>query len=362
MRRIVLLRGDGIGPEISEAAVHVLDEVGALERVELLEAEAGSEWWSSHGGDSYVPEETWGLLEESDACIKAPFTTLYAPGAPRSAVVAIRQRFDLYANVRPIKSFRGRAGPRGPARHIFVRENTEDLYAGIEYSISPEVALSIRKTTYRASSRLMRRALEIAEDLRWRRAYVVHKATVIRETDGLFLRAARDAAADHPDIELREILVDNLAQQLVLNPGQFDDSVIAGPNLYMDILSEESAALFIGGISAVYSANMGDSYAMFEPAHGSAPGLKGRGVANPIAMILASASALNYVGEEELALAIVEGVERVVEEGRTLTPDMGGSSSTMEVARAVAGRASEVLRSGRPPANPLIFPWRRSAS
>ncbi|MGC9116454.1 MAG: isocitrate/isopropylmalate dehydrogenase family protein [Conexivisphaera sp.] len=358
MPRIVLLRGDGIGPEVSAAAVHVMRELGALDRVELIEAEAGSEWWRSHGGDSYVPEDTWRLLEESDACIKAPFTTLYSPGAPRSAVVAIRQRFNLYANVRPIKSFRGRAGQLGPVRHIYVRENTEDLYAGIEYSISPEVALSIRKTTYSASSRLMRRAFEVAHGMSWRRVFVVHKATVIRETDGLFVRAARDVASQYPGIELQEMLVDNVAQQLVLNPSQFDDSVIAGPNLYMDILSEESAAL-VGGIGAVYSANMGDSYAMFEPAHGSAPGLRGKGVANPIAMILASAAALNYVGDGASALAIVEGVERVVEEGRTLTPDMGGSSSTMDVARAIAARARDAMASGQLPRSPLIFSWPR---
>ncbi|MGC8613924.1 MAG: isocitrate/isopropylmalate dehydrogenase family protein [Conexivisphaera sp.] len=356
MRRAVLLRGDGIGPEISTAAVHVLRELGVTDRVEIVEAEAGSEWWRSHGGNSYVPQDTWRLLEESDACIKAPFATLYTPGAPRSAVVAIRQRFNLYANVRPIKTFRGMKGPLGPIRHIYLRENTEDLYAGIEYSISPEVSISIRKTTYGASNRLMRRAFDVAAGLSWSHVFVVHKATVIRETDGMFLRAAHDAAADYPGIELQEMLVDNVAQQLVLNPGQFDDSVIAGPNLYLDILSEESAAL-MGGIGVVYSANMGDSYAMFEPAHGSAPGLKGKGVADPIAMILAAAAAANYLGERRAALAIVEGVERTVEEGRTLTPDMGGSSSTMEVARAVAAHAAAALSSDLLPANPLIFPW-----
>ncbi len=356
MRRAVLLKGDGIGPEISSAALYVLRELGVTDRVEIIEAEAGSEWWRSHGGNSYIPEDTWRLLEESDACIKAPFATLYAPGAPRSAVVAIRQRFDLYANVRPIKAFRGLRGAAGPIRHIFVRENTEDLYAGIEYAISPEASISIRRTTYGASARLMRRALEIAAGLSWGRVFVVHKATVIRETDGMFLRAARDAAAEYPGIELREILVDNMAQQLVLNPRQFDDSVIAGPNLYLDILSEEAAAL-VGGISVVYSANMGDSYAMFEPAHGSASELKGKGIANPMAMILAAAAAANYLGEREAALAIVEGVERTVEEGRALTPDMGGSSSTMEVARAVARHAAAALSSRDLPPNPLIFPW-----
>ncbi|MFP3283114.1 MAG: isocitrate/isopropylmalate family dehydrogenase [Nitrososphaeria archaeon] len=358
MGHVVLLRGDGIGPEISAAAMHVLRELGALDRVEIVEAEAGSEWWRSHGGDSYVPEETWRLLKDSDACIKAPFTTLYTPGAPRSAVVALRQRFGLYANVRPIKSFRRMVGPLGPVRHIYVRENTEDLYAGIEYSVSPGVAISIRKTTYDASSRLMRRAFDVAVGLSWRRVIVVHKATVIRETDGLFVRAAHDVADKYggAGVELQEMLVDNVAQQLVLNPGQFDDSVVAGPNLYMDILSEESAAL-AGGIGVVYSANMGDNYAMFEPAHGSAPSLKGRGIANPTAMILAAAAAMNYLGERAVALAIVEGVERVIEEGRTLTPDMGGSSSTMDVARAVARSAVDVLASGAPPGNPLIFPW-----
>ncbi len=344
MKTAVVIKGDGIGPEIADAALHVLNEIGADDRIRLMVADAGSEWWEEHGGDSFIPPETWTALENSDSCLKAPVRTLYGPGTPRSAVVAIRRRFGLYVNVRPIRSFRGRPGPLGMVEHVYVRENTEGLYSGIEYRITPDVAITVRKITRSASLRVAEKAFEIAKSLGWRKVFVVHKATVIKETDGLFLEAVEEVSDGYPRIELEDVIVDNMAQQLVLNPHQFDRSVIVGPNLYLDILSEESAAL-VGGVALVHSANIGDDYAMFEPAHGSAPSLRGKGIANPIAIMMASAAMLEYLGEIELSRAMVEGVERVIEEGRVLTPDMGGSARTMDVAGEIAKKSLEALAS-----------------
>lgn len=340
VKRVAIIKGDGTGPELVEQMLKVLRAVKV--NIELVTCEAGLEWWQSHGGDSFIPQETWKILESSDACFKGPTTTLPGPGTPKSVAVSIRQRFDLYANVRPIKTFPRTEGRLGFVDFICVREATEGLYSGLEYRLSDDVAISIRKVSKKSSERIARKAFEILRQKGWKKLIVISKANILKESDGLFLEAVRNVARDHPDIDVEEYLVDNLAQQLVKNPQRFNESVLLSTNLFMDIISEEASAL-IGSIGCVYSGNFGNSYAMFEPAHGSAPKYKGMNKVNPTATILSGAWMLEYVGEKDAAKAIFEATEQVIAEGKAVTYDLGGSASTSQMADAIAKKACELL-------------------
>ncbi len=339
-RRAALIRGDGTGPELVEAMVSVLK--AARSNIELIPCEAGLEWWRTHGGDSFIPKETWKVLEESDACFKGPTTTIPEPGTPKSVAVSIRQRFDLYANVRPIKTFPGTRKPLGDVDLVMVREGTEGLYSGIEYRLTDDVAVSVRKITKRSSERIARYAFRMAQERGWGKVVAVHKANICKETCGLFLKSVRDVAKEFPSIILEDYFVDNLAQQLIKNPQRFNQNIIVGTNLFMDILSEEAAAL-IASIGCVYSANFGDSYAMFEPAHGSSPKYSGLGKVNPTATILAGAWMAEYLGEREKAEAIFKATYAVIEEGRHVTYDLGGQATMMEMAQEIALKTSNFL-------------------
>jgi isocitrate dehydrogenase len=343
-KKVVLIRGDGTGPELADAAMRVMREVGATELVEFLEREAGSEWWLKNGGESYFPKETWDALVESDACYKAPVTTLPTPNTPKSVAVTIRQRFNLYANVRPIRTLKGCEGPLGYVDMLFVREGTEGLYSGVEFMINEDIGIALRKISRTASEKVAEFAFKAAEERGWKKVIVINKANILKLTDGgIFVPAVKRVAQGHQGITIEEYFVDNFAQQLVKNPQRFNQNVILGTNLFMDILTEEASAL-IGNIGLVYSANFGDSYAMFEPAHGSAPKYKGMNKVNPTAMILAGAWMLSYLGFQDLSDAIFRANEEVVAERKIVTYDLGGSASTMQMADEIARRAATALR------------------
>lgn len=331
-----MIRGDGTGPELVDSATLVLGATGA--KLELIPCEAGTEWWERSGKPNVpnlVAPETWKVLDKTDCCLKGPTTTLSIPGTPRSVAVSIRQRYNLYANVRPIKTFAGKVGPLGEVDFVMVREATEGLYAGIEYRLSDEVAIAVRLITKTKSRMVTRFAFEEAKRRRWKKVVAISKANILKVTDGLFLDTARAVAKAYPGIELEDLLIDNFSQQLVKNPQRFNHSVVVGTNLFMDITSEEASGL-IGNIGLVYSANFGDGYAMFEPAHGSAPKYAGQNKVNPTATILSAAWMLDYLGEKSASKSIFEATNRVISEGKRVTYDLGGRAGTKQMAEAIA--------------------------
>ncbi|MEM1948147.1 MAG: isocitrate/isopropylmalate dehydrogenase family protein [Candidatus Caldarchaeum sp.] len=344
MRKAVLIRGDGTGPELTAALKQVFEAVSPP--LELIECEAGSEWWMKHGGDSMIPPETWEAIKSSDACFKSPTTTPPDPKAPRSVAVSIRQEMDLYANIRPIRTFKGAESPLsqifGDFEFVCVREATEGLYSGIEYRLTDDVSIAVRKITARGSERIARVAFKAALERGWSKVIVITKRNILRVTDGVFWNAVEKVAKEYPDIEYEEYYIDNMSQQLIKNPDRFNNNVLLSTNLFMDVLSEAASGL-VGNIGMVYAANIGDRYAMFEPAHGSAPKYKGMNRVNPTATILAGAWMLKYLGLTKYGEAIEKATEQVIAEKKYVTVDLGGSAKTSEMAAAIAGKAAEIL-------------------
>jgi len=332
MKKVAVIKGDGTGPELVSATLSVLKAAGA--KAEFILCEAGSEWWEKNRGSSFLPDETWKVLEETDCCLKGPTTTLPTPGTPRSVAVSIRQKFNLYANVRPVKTFPNQTGPLGEVDFVLVREGTEGLYAGLEHKLSDDVSIAIRLITKDKSTKVAKFAFEEAERRGWKKVVAISKANILKITDTMFLDSVRSVAGAHPGIELEDLFVDNFAQQLVKNPKRFNESVIVGTNLFMDIMSEEASGL-IGSIGMVYSANFGDEYAMFEPAHGSTPKYKGKNKVNPTATVLSGAWMLDYLGEKKAGKAIFDATFKVMKEGKSLTYDLGGKVGTKEMAQAI---------------------------
>ncbi len=332
MKKVAVIKGDGTGPELVDATLSVLKAAGSA--AEFVTCEAGSEWWEKNKGPSFIPDETWKALEESDTCLKGPTTTLPIPGTPRSVAVSIRQKFNLYANVRPVKTFPGQSGPLGDVNFVIVREATEGLYAGLEHKLSDDVSIAIRLITRGKSTSVAKFAYSEAERRGWKKVVAISKANILKVTDTMFLESVRAVGRKHPGIELEDLFIDNFAQQLVKNPQRFNKSVIVGTNLFMDIMSEEASGL-IGSIGMVYSGNFGDDYAMFEPAHGSTPKYKGKNKVNPTATILSGAWMLDYLGEKKAAKAIFEATFEVVKEGKSLTYDLGGKAGTRQMAQAI---------------------------
>jgi isocitrate dehydrogenase (NAD+) len=337
---VALIRGDGTGPELIDATLKILRAVNAS--VNFVNCEAGFEWWQAHGGPTLMPPEGWKVVESSRACLKGPTTTPAGPNTPRSVAVTIRQGRKLYANIRPIRTFEGTQRPLGDVDFICVREATEGLYSGMEHRLSTDVAIAFRKITREPSEKVARRAFEEAKRRNWSHAYVITKQNILKETDGLFMEAVNTAHRDYPGITLQEYFIDNFSQQLIKNPQRFNKSVVVGTNLFMDILSEEASAL-VGSIGCIYSANFGDDYAMFEPAHGSAPQYKGQDKVNPTATVLAGAWMLDYLGEKKKSEAIFKAAEDVIAKGKIVTYDLGGKASLSEMANAIADGARAML-------------------
>lgn len=335
-RRVALIRGDGTGPELVDSMLNVVNSVGV--DLDLIPCPAGLEWWENNGGPSFIPEETWHNLENSDACFKGPTTTLPKPGTPRSVVVSIRQKYDLYANVRPIKSFRNNIGPLGEVDFVCVRENTEGMYSGLEHRLSNDVAITIRKITRQASERIAKFSFEMAQKRGWVKVIALHKGNILKESDGLFLEAIRSVAKDYDKISLEEYFIDNFGQQLVKNPQRFNQNIVFGTNLFMDLMSEVASGL-VGSIGTIPSINLGEKYALFEPAHGSAPKYVGLNKVNPTATILAAAHMLEYLGYYDQSKSIFRATEQVIAEKKVITYDLGGSAGTSQMAEAIAERA-----------------------
>ncbi|MGC2563242.1 MAG: isocitrate/isopropylmalate family dehydrogenase, partial [Nitrososphaeraceae archaeon] len=286
-----VIKGDGTGPELVQAMIKVLKECNS--KTELITCEAGSEWWEKNRGNSYISPEVWNLLKNSDACFKGPTTTIPTPNAPRSVAVSIRQKFELYANVRPIMTYKH--SPR-KLNFLCVREATEGLYAGIEFKTSDESAIAIRKITKKGCDRIALKGFNIARSKGFHKIFAVTKRNILKETDGIFWEAVTNTNREFTEIEVEEYYIDNMTQQIVKNPERFNESVILSTNLFMDIISE-CASGHVGSIGNVYSGNFGDNFAMFEPAHGSAPKYANQNKVNPVATILSGAWMIDYLGE-----------------------------------------------------------------
>lgn len=334
----IVIKGDGTGPELVEAVLNVLKSCNS--QVEFVICDAGSEWWMKSGGDSYISNEVWKLLKQSDACFKGPTTTVPNPDAPRSVAVSIRQRFELYANVRPIKTYRQLDRKLD---FLCVREATEGLYAGIEFRTSDDSAIAVRKITRKGCERVTLKAFELAKEREYRKVVAVTKRNILKETDGIFWSSVEKISHQFQDIEVEEYYVDNMTQQLVKNPERFNRNILLSTNLFMDIISE-CASGHVGSIGNVYSGNFGESYAMFEPAHGSAPKYSGMDKVNPVASILSGAWLVRYLGEKEISNAIFEATEKIIAEGKYVTYDLGGESSLSSTTAEISRRSSNLLR------------------
>lgn len=334
----VVIKGDGTGPELVEAVLSVLKSCNS--QVEFVICDAGSEWWLKAGGNSYISEEVWKLLKQSDACFKGPTTTVPNPDAPRSVAVSIRQKFELYANVRPIKTYRQ---SERTLDFLCVREATEGLYAGIEFRTSDDSAIAVRKTTRKGCERVALKAFELAKERDYRKLVAVTKRNILKETDGIFWNSVEKISRQFPGIEVEEYYVDNMTQQLVKNPERFNQNILLSTNLFMDIVSE-CASGHVGSIGNVYSGNFGESYAMFEPAHGSAPKYSGMDKVNPVASILSGAWMVKYLGETDIASAIFEATEKIIADGKFVTYDLGGESSLSGMSSEISLKSSNLLR------------------
>ena len=330
--KITLIPGDGIGPEISKAATRIIDAAGV--DCEWIEHEAGIRAYERTGNP--LPPALLDSIRENKVAFKGPLTTLVGEGFP-SANVALRKQLDLYSNLRPVRSVAGVESRFEGVNLVIVRENTEDLYSGIEHMIMPGVSQGLKVITSHASIRIARFAFDYARKRGRKKVTAVHKANIMKITDGLFLDSARQISEDYPDIEFDDKIVDNLAMQLVLNPNQFD--VLLLSNLYGDIVSDLCAGL-VGGLGMVPAANIGEDYAVFEAVHGSAPDIAGKGIANPTALTFSGVLMLRHLGEDEAADRILKATFRVLEVGRVRTPDLGGKASTQEYAEAVIAELS----------------------
>jgi len=327
VHRITLIPGDGIGPEITEATVHVLEKTGV--GFEWEPFEAGIRAYEKTGNP--LPPALLDSIRKNKVAFKGPLTTLVGEGF-QSANVTLRKELDLYANLRPVRSIEGVKSRYEDVNLIIVRENTEDLYSGIEHMIMPGVTQGLKVITSHASIRIARFAFDYARKRGRKKVTAVHKANIMKLTDGLFLDSARQVAAEYPEIQFDHKIVDNLAMQLVLNPNQFD--VLLLSNLYGDIVSDLCAGL-VGGLGLVPAANIGENYAVFEAVHGSAPDIAGKGIANPTALLFSGVLMLRHLGENEAADRVLKAAFAVLKKGEVRTPDLGGKSSTKEYAEAL---------------------------
>ena len=340
-KKAVVMKGDGIGPEVVDSMLKVLKECNF--QSEIILCEAGSEQWDKNGrkDKSYIPDSTLISLEESDACFKGPTTTIPVPNAPRSVAVTLRQKFELYSNIRPTKTY-DRLTPNRKLDCVCFREATEGLYTGVEAKITDDAAIAIRKITRQGSRRFLNSAVNWAKKYDIKKMVAITKRNILKQTDGIFWDEAQKSIAN-TDIELSEIYIDNMAQQLVVAPEQFNGTVLVSTNLFMDIISELASGL-VGSIGLIYSANMGDNFAMFEAAHGSAPQFAGQNKVNPTATVLSGAWMAEYLGETEIRDAIFSATGKVINEGKMVTWDIGGNATTTQMTDAIIEYAKNNLR------------------
>jgi isocitrate dehydrogenase (NAD+) len=329
--KITLIPGDGIGPEVSGAVVKILESAGAA-------AGVGFEWHRYAAGAEafeqtreYIPKELYESIEQNRVALKGPVTTPVGGGFP-SINVTLRKKFDLFANFRPVKSLPGLETKYPNIDLVIVRENTEDLYAGLEHEIVPGVVQSLKIITDKGSTRIAQFAFDYARKHGRKKIHAIHKANIMKLSDGLFLRCCRKVAEGFPEVEYKEHIVDNTCMQLVMNPYQYD--ILLTENLYGDILSDLCSA-FVGGLGLVPGANLGHECAIFEAVHGSAPDIAGKDMANPTALLQSAVLMLHHINEKATAERVQTAVEQVYREGKTLTRDVGGDAGTKAFADAV---------------------------
>lgn len=326
---VTLIPGDGIGPEVTYAAVRLLDAAGA----EIAWVEKEAKPMVGQRVEDWHADPVVASILSTRVGLKGPITTPVGLGH-RSINVALRRALNLYSNFRPIKSLPGIRTPFPEVDLIVVRENTEDLYSGLEHTVVPGVVESQKVITEAASTRIARFAFDHAVEFCRKKIAAVHKANIMKLSDGLFIECCRKVSKEFPQIEYREVIVDNCCMQLVMNPTQFD--VLLLPNLYGDIVSDLCAGL-VGGLGLVPGANFGETCAIFEAVHGSAPDIAGKGIAIPTAVMLSAIIMLHYLGKDDVATRVQKAIFQVFAEGRHLTQDVGGSASTEEFTSAVIG-------------------------
>jgi isocitrate dehydrogenase (NAD+) len=325
--KITLIPGDGIGPEVTGATISVLRATGFEADWETFVV--GAEALSRFGDP--LPQDLIDSIKRNKIALKGPVATPIGTGFV-SSNVRLRKALDLYANLRPIKSLKGVPSRYEDVDLIVVRENTEDLYSGLEHEVVPGVVESLKIITDKASRRIAKFAFEYARREGRKKVTAVHKANIMKLSDGLFLRCFREVAQDYPEIAADDLIVDNTCMQLVINPGQFD--ILLLENLYGDIVSDLGAGL-IGGLGVAPGANIGEEIAVFEAVHGAAPSIAGRGIANPTALLLSAVLMLKHLNERERAMRIQTALEKVLAEGNMLTRDLGGQSTTLDFTEAI---------------------------
>ena len=329
-RTVTLLPGDGIGPEITASVTSILDAAGA-----------NLAWERHYAGEESIklagmplPPATLASIQRTRVCLKGPIGTPIGKGF-KSVNVTLRQTLDLYANLRPVKNVPGVPARYGDLDLIVVRENTESLYSGIEHVVVPGVVESIKIITEKASSRIARFAFEFARAHGRRKVTIVHKANIMKLSDGLFLDSCRNIAAGYPDIEVNDVIVDAACMKLVMNPAQFD--ILLLDNLYGDIVSDLASGL-VGGLGVTPGANLGETCAVFESVHGSAPDIAGKGIANPTALLLSAVMMLRHLKDEACAARVEKALFAALEEGTARTRDVGGTATTDTFTRSVVSR------------------------
>jgi isocitrate dehydrogenase (NAD+) len=324
---VTLIPGDGIGPEVTDAVVRILEATGLKFNWERYAA--GAEAFEKH--KEYIPKELYESIERNKLALKGPVTTPVGGGFP-SINVTLRQRFELYANFRPIKNLPGLATRYPGVDLIIIRENTEGEYVGLEHEVVTGVVESLKVITRIASTRIAQFAFDYARKHRRKKIHAIHKANIMKMSDGLFLKCAREVGKNYPEITYGEHIIDNTCMQLVMNPYQYDTMLL--PNLYGDIVSDLCAA-FVGGLGLVPGANLGADAAIFEAVHGSAPDIAGKDIANPTALLQSAILMLHQIDEKDAADRLQAALEKVYTEGKTLTRDVGGNAGTKAFADAV---------------------------
>src|SRR5437588_9099362 len=325
--KVTLIPGEGIGPEVAAVTRRIMETTGV--QIEWEEIAGRSD--NSSNQEKTVNQAAVECVRRNRVALKGPMATANAGGAP-SVNVALRKTLDLYANLRPLKNMPGVKSHFENVNLILVRENTEDLYSGLEHEVVPGVVESLKIITERASTRIAKFAFEYAKHHGRKKIHAIHKANIMKLADGLFLRSVRAVAAQFPQIEYKELIVDNACMQMVMDPQQFDMLLL--PNLYGDVMSDLAAGL-VGGLGVVPSANIGDECAMFEAVHGTAPDIAGKGLANPTALLMSGIMMLDHLGERPAARRIEAALHKVYREGKHSTRDLGGKATTQEFTDAV---------------------------
>ena len=327
--KVTLIPGEGIGPEVAAATRCILEAAGV--QIDWEELEARTDKATEAG--QLVNQVAVESVRRNRVALKGPMGTAIAGGAP-SVNVALRKTLDLYANLRPVKNLPGVKSRFENVDIVLVRENTEDLYSGLEHEVVPGVVESLKIITERASTRIAHFAFKYAKKSGRKKIHAIHKANIMKLSDGLFLKSIRAVAQKYPEIEYKELIVDNACMQMVLDPQQFDMLLL--PNLYGDVMSDLAAGL-VGGLGVVPSGNIGDECAMFEAVHGTAPDIAGKGLANPTALLMSGIMMLDHLGERSAARRIEAALEKVYLDGKHVTRDIGGTAGTHEFTEAVIG-------------------------